>query len=399
GGYGGSLATDTCTYKSREIRAKLISNLENLNLIWADGFEFIAEDLLKFENINLKNSIAILTYGIYGNRHFGDIFDILIKNNQNLFIVNTTIENYEKDRNFMGLKNILIPMNCLKYYNFKVLLSSVNISYQDECFAHQNTFAMVFSHHMTMLRSYLIAHKFCDITKQESIDTFGTAIGCYYIAAMKSDEIYFNALNSKAKLLKLGYPNIDKQIKNYTPKKPQKSVLVMFHHFKSYKKVMEAIDKLLNLKYEIIFRPNPHFHNQKENVEITKFFQGKKGFVYDDSPKLTNETLQKAICSIGDYSSTIFSFPLTTLKPCMLFYPSDIMGDDFEKENINGKMLSFADENLHIISRSVDELVNHIENLNLKEWNDKILKYRNEEIYNLGNSSQVISDLIMQKAK
>ncbi|EPS7556939.1 hypothetical protein [Campylobacter fetus] len=75
------------------------------------------------------------------------------------------------------------------------------------------------------------------------------------------------------------------------------------------------------------------------------------------------------------------------------------MGDDFEKENINGKMLSFADENLHIISRSVDELVNHIENLNLKEWNDKILKYRNEEIYNLGNSSQVISDLIMQKAK
>ncbi|EKO4699900.1 hypothetical protein P0I75_001513 [Campylobacter fetus] len=393
------LACDSCSHKTRAVRKKLISNLENLNIKWADGFEFIADELLKFENINLENSVAILTTALFKNRHYGSIFDILLKNKVNIFIVNSYIQNYKNDKGFMGLSNILIPTNSLKYYKFKIVLSSVNLSYQNVCFTHKNSFAMVFSHHLTMLRSFIFTHKICDISKQESIDTFGSAVDCYYVAMMKSDHKYFNALNSKAKLLNLGYPSIDEQIKSYIPNNPQKCVLVLFRHSKAYEKIIEVMDKLLNLGYEVIFRPVPTFENNSDNLEIKNHFLGRKNFTYDTDPKISNQTLQKSMCAIGDYSSTIFSFPFTTLRPCLLFYPTDIMGDKFEIETINGKTLSLADKNLHIVSRTADELIQNIENLNLDEWKERILNYRNSEIYNLGHSSEAIAQFILDKIK
>ena len=116
----------------------------------------------------------------------------------------------------------------------------------------------------------------------------------------------------------------------------------------------------------------------------------------DLKPQIDPDIMAKISFCISDYSSTCFSVPITNLRPCILYYPDDIFGKDFEKYEINGKTFSFSDERLHIIARSEDELINAVKNLDLAKYEKSIMDFRQKEMINLGCASEHIVDFVLE---
>ncbi|EAI4322755.1 hypothetical protein A0Y14_08075, partial [Campylobacter fetus] len=87
---------------------------------------------------------------------------------------------------------------------------------------------------------------------------------------------------------------------------------------------------------------------------------------------------------------------LTTLRKAILFMPSSSL----DKE-IYGK--TFFDKNLHLKATNFDEVLLNLKELEAKKDDlyeqEKIRSYRNNEVYNLGHSSEFIANFILEKLK
>lgn len=114
---------------------------------------------------------------------------------------------------------------------------------------------------------------------------------------------------------------------------------------------------------------------------------------YDTSNRLSAEKMGECLCLIGDYSSLVYTFPLTTLKPAIL------IGSDNQNTY---KEISFYNPKLHFYARNVKECLESIEQIKNEDKAQRALRikeYREKEVFNLGCSSAFIADFIAKKMK
>ena len=106
--------------------------------------------------------------------------------------------------------------------------------------------------------------------------------------------------------------------------------------------------------------------------------------------------MSKSFTYITNFSSTAHTYPLTTLRKSILYMPKDY----FDRK-ILGQ--SFFDENLHEKASNFDELLAVVKKLHAlkddKASQEKIAKYRAEQVFNLGHSSEFIADFILKHMK
>ncbi|WP_104722791.1 CDP-glycerol glycerophosphotransferase family protein [Helicobacter mesocricetorum] len=197
----------------------------------------------------------------------------------------------------------------------------------------------------------------------------------------------------KEELVCAGYPSLDSYILEYS-KVPlianANTILIAINDTRNLVFIKELL-KSLNSKQKVILRPHPG--SKKEDYqEILNLPRG-GGVFYDTSNRLSAEKMAECLCLIGDYSSLVYTFPLTTLKPAILI--------GSESQNTY-KGISFYNPSLHFCARNIKECLESIEkirNEDKKQRAKAIWDYREKEVFNLGNSSAFIADFIFKQMK
>ena len=220
----------------------------------------------------------------------------------------------------------------------------------------------------------------------------------------KTEEVY--GLPKKT-IVEWGYSLLDSMIEDYKKmeKKPsdKKSILIA----PSWQKdniVDSCLDALLdNLKgygYKVTVRPHPqHVRHMPERMEELK-----QRFASDEDIEIqtdfsSNSTVFEADMMITDWSGIAYEYAYTTCKPVLFIdTPMKVMNPEYKKidvEPINIWMresigATLKPDEMDKVPEVVEEMLN-----NADKYKDRIEKFVNEYVYNLGHSAEVGAEYII----
>lgn len=387
------LACDTMQIKTLTLKNKLKQNVENLGLTCLDGFAYILDRLLDYFKFDLKNTIALIIESLGDGKHMGEISKFLYENNANFVQIFRDYTTYEQNKNKIIGQFLILPLECLHFLDFKAVIytSFFENSYGD-LLTHKDSIKIFLPHAFTFPTSILPMPKdeFNDILKKYknlNID--------YFIVSSKINYRFSLATGINAKkLIPLGYPSLDLNLKNFLYKKPKKSILIAIRDTRSVPYIAKSIELLLKDGYKVVFRPNTHETELLCNKEISNKFSSNELFTYDTNSCVDLHLISEISCIVSDHSSLAFTIPLTNLRPCILFCPPEVFGENYAIKNINNETFSLFDQRIHILAKNTDELVSAIKKINFKKFLKSIEDYKKNEIYNISISSQKIAQFL-----
>lgn len=243
--------------------------------------------------------------------------------------------------------------------------------------------------------------------REKSMNNFDTI---YVTDKYQRDEMektikYYHLKNKK--IIDWGYSLLDDMIEDYNKnKKENKTKTVLIAPSWQKDNIVDlCLDELLNeLKghgYKVIVRPHPqHVRHCRE-----KFENLKKQFSNDNSIEIqtdfsSNDTVFNADLLISDWSGIAYEYAYTTKKSVLFIdTPMKIMNPIYDKINDNpinvwsrnviGEVIKLED--LKDCNKIVEEMLN-----NKKKYSDKINNLINDSVYNVGTSSEVGANYIIE---
>jgi hypothetical protein len=150
----------------------------------------------------------------------------------------------------------------------------------------------------------------------------------------------------------------------------------------------EIVSHLLGLGYRVIFRPHPVSFNDSDRFlvdEIARSHSGNPNFELDGSKEYFS-AYSKADVMVTDLSGTGFTFSFTFTKPTIFFV------EDWQAEaQLTGVQFEEREE-IGFVSRSIEDLMMALTNLDSIDWSQKIQEYRAEKVFNLGSSGEYVAE-------
>lgn len=169
---------------------------------------------------------------------------------------------------------------------------------------------------------------------------------------------------------------------------------VHWDHFYDYVAVPEhgcdIVSALLEQfpDYKIIFRPHPHTIDTPEVQKVAKKFKGHPQFEFDTNASFYMKNYARSQLMVTDMSGTAFTYAFTTSRPVVFFsHKDDTVEEAF------GKIRYFQDrEKIGYIAKNVQELCEEVAYIlaHKSELEEKIGKFRDESIYNIGRTEDYI---------
>lgn len=225
--------------------------------------------------------------------------------------------------------------------------------------------------------------------------------------ALKTEEVY--GLPPR-KMVEWGYCLLDKMRADYAASahtaKSEKTILIA----PSWQPdnivdncLEELLDNLKGLDYKIIVRPHPqHVRHMPEKMEQLKEKYGPAG-IEIQTDFSSNNTVFEADMMITDWSGIAYEYAYTTCKPVLFIdTPMKVMNPEYQKigiEPINiwsrneiGRVLSL--DEIGSAAEAVTDLVQNVDS-----YSDRIRRFTEDNIYNLGTSSQVGGEYIIESIK
>lgn len=358
---------------------------------------------------HFKNSIGITRSTFGDNKHLGNIAEILESKGVDTIYIYGEEEFYLKEKVLYGDKCIFIPIfnsyfGCfLSVFRFVVT-----------CLMPHNT-PNIGSKYIYVPHAIIdpIASLF---QRSRPLDTFffkrRVGINGYRIISTKSNYKIFEEevrnLGYEHELICGGYPSLDmnlKEYKNYlsTPTLcgGGGNILVSVNSMESLKVVEEFLDRFDGefTDTKVYFRPYPGRILIEESQKIAEEYKNKDWFIFDSSKKLSAKVMHDCCLLLGDYSSLVYTFPLTTLKPAILLVNSMVSTNNC----YNG--VSFFNSKIHLKANNCNEAIKIIKDIKAQSDTTKektareIATFREKEVFNLGCASEFIADFIISKIK
>lgn len=164
----------------------------------------------------------------------------------------------------------------------------------------------------------------------------------------------------------------------------------------------EILDGLAGKGYQVIVRPHPqHVRHRAEQMEALK----KK---YENQPDIeiqtdfsSSQTVFEADLMITDWSGIAYEYTYTTQKPVLFINtPMKVMNPEYEQIDTVPLNILLRDEigcsldleNLNELAERVDMLLQESD-----AYYEKIGAFVEEYVYNLGTSSKVGADYILEQ--
>ena len=243
--------------------------------------------------------------------------------------------------------------------------------------------------------------------REKSMNNFDTIFVTdkYQRDEMEKTIKYYHLKNKK--IINWGYSLLDEMIDDYNKmKKSNKDKTVLIAPSWQKDNILDlCLEDLLNeLKghgYKVVVRPHPqHVRHCKE-----KFDNLKKQYENDNDVEIqtdfsSNDTVFNADLLISDWSGIAYEYAYTTKKPVLFIdTPMKIMNPIYDKINNNpinvwsrnviGKAIKLSD--LKKCNKLVEEMLN-----NKEKYYNKINDLVNDSVYNIGNSSEVGANYIIE---
>lgn len=199
-----------------------------------------------------------------------------------------------------------------------------------------------------------------------------------------------------------GYIKLDRCIEYFNANKREEKTLIyaptvvdeFFEDIVSLPEHGEAIVRAL-LKnfpsYTIIFRPHPHTVKLSCVRQIITCFENNPRFVFDGNTSYIDNYSRSAVM-VSDMSGTAFTYAFMTLRPVVFFSHNEKLALDK-----NSDVRYFLDRHeIGEISQNTDEMVSKVRNClqNQQEYEDKIRKFREQGISNIGHAEEYLADSI-----
>lgn len=220
----------------------------------------------------------------------------------------------------------------------------------------------------------------------------------------KTEEVY--GLPKKT-IVEWGYSLLDSMREDYQKSKKSsgdiKSILIA----PSWQKdniVDSCLDELLdNLKghgYKVTVRPHPqHVRHMPERMEELKQRFADNDDIEIQTDFSSNSTVFEADMMITDWSGIAYEYAYTTCKPVLFINtPMKVMNPEYKKidvEPINIWMRESIGATLN--PDEMDKVSDLVSDMlaNAEQYRDRIEKFVNEYVYNLGHSSEVGAEYII----
>lgn len=213
----------------------------------------------------------------------------------------------------------------------------------------------------------------------------------------RTEEVY--KLPQK-KLVECGYPLLDSMIKEYRDNlRPHKDKIVLIAPSWQDEGIMDLCleDMLNNLEkssYKVIVRPHPQYVRHKpEHLDAltTKYVLNDNIEIQTDFS--SNSTVFEADVLITDWSGIAYEYAFTTQRPVLFINtPMKVQNAEYERIAVVPMNIWMRSEIGRILKPDeTDKVTVTIDKLieEQNKYKDVILNYRNEYIYNLGQSSEI----------
>ena len=228
-----------------------------------------------------------------------------------------------------------------------------------------------------------------------------------YKVIAKYQEFGGNAENPSLRLIKGGYPSIEKEVaifKECYNKGVRDTVIFIscFLNFKQPEKLKAFILATLEAGWRVIFKSCPPLVGLKvdsregEEYFIEPFLCYDNFVYYDNSkPRLSLQDLERSITMVELYSSMMYSYPVITKRPAILLYPKS-------QEILKGAEDCFYHQDLHlrIFGDRIADFLECVESLTKdstqKLWEKKIAHYCESDLYNFECASAFLADWIIR---
>ena len=369
------------------------------------------EDYENFLKQQSLNKVKLIFYseksGFY--KYFSGIIQYIL-NNSNIEIhyitsdPNDNIFNTKKDRlntYYVG-KNKLISL-FMKIEADVVVMTTPDLQkyYLKKSLVRKDVEYIYLDHGMTSLNLTL---------RTGALDYFDTIFANNEEQVKEIKEIEKLRKTKQKNIVKVGFPFIDDLIKKYKKdnyKSDEKSLLIA----PSYQQdnilescIDDILEKLLNTEYKIIVRPHPQYiqrNPEKVNDLINKYENKFNNNFYFELDFSTNESIYRSDLLITDWSGIGIEYSLTTTRPTLYINTKmKIINKDYKKINVEpidivlrnkiGKAIEKQD--IKKIKNIVDKLISSKE-----EYKDKIVDARNKYLFNIGSSSKIAGEYIINK--
>ena len=223
-----------------------------------------------------------------------------------------------------------------------------------------------------------------------------------YNECIESNELY--QLNRK--IIKWGYSLLDDMIEEYKKNKKENKIkqVLIAPSWQKDNIIDLCLDEVLNSmrgkEYQIIVRPHPqHVRHAKEKFEQIKEKFKKDKTITIQTDFSQNDTIFNSDILITDWSDISYEFAFTTKKPVIFIdSPMKVMNPNYKElktEPFNiwarseiGKVVKLNE--LDTLDKVINEMLTHYSN-----YQKKITKLTENEVYNLGNSAEVGADYII----
>ncbi len=232
-------------------------------------------------------------------------------------------------------------------------------------------------------------------------------VGQYQVDELSAQEQMYTT--KKKNLIKTGYILIDEMIKTYEESKKIKNTLPVVLVAPSWQRdnIMDSclddiIKSVINCNYQLIIRPHPQYvrlYPEKMNAIINKYENLLSDNFKIETDFSSNSTVYSSDVLITDWSAIGYEFSFTTCKPTIYINtPMKIQNPDFEKLGIEpvdfslrqsvGKAVDLKD--VVNINETIHDMLAHGE-----KYKNEIIKCRQNNIFNLGNSAEVAGAYIL----
>ena len=248
------------------------------------------------------------------------------------------------------------------------------------------------------------------ILRKGAVDHFDTVMisGKHHKDEIEATEQRYG-LKTKM-LVEYGYPLLDEMIAEYNKRAPktdeqQKMILIApSWHSQGimFTCIDELIDGLVPTGCKIILRPHPQFvrHNRNILESLAKKYEENQN-VEIQFDFTSNNPVLEADMVVTDWSAIAYEYSFTTLRPVLYVdVPMKVNNPDYKEVDVEPIDVWIRDKTGERIKpEEVGNAYLIVEKLfgSADEYRNEILRIREEYIYNLGHSSEVAADYIIEQ--
>lgn len=245
----------------------------------------------------------------------------------------------------------------------------------------------------------------CRVYNEKAFNAYDTFLcsGKHQLEELQKIKNLYNLKNKY--FIKYGYPKLDTILKKIPKnKKTIKQTILIAPTWGASSISFKTLQKMINnltKKYNVILRLHTMTlrKNKYEIAKIVSLFDSNKNFIYDRSNSLLDSFVHSDFL-ITEWSGAAFEFAFSKLKPVIF------INTEQKTNNKNWKLINkrcFEEFSRSKIGKIINENELYIINKTLisfqaneVKWKEKIKVFRNNYIYNVGESNEIGGNFLLK---